>query len=413
MKKLPALVLLSFVFGPLAGQQIREERSVVNIGVPVRVFQGRNFISTLNLEDFEVLEDGIPQKLEAVYLVHQTAVERRDELNRFEPPTGRHFYLLFEITEYVPKIGEALADFAEHVLSPGDKLTVVTPLKTYRLRPKTLESQSKAQIAQQLINLLRNDTLIGSSDYLDQVEEVEEIAQTLALALIAAKNAMLETNPAAAQINPLLGRTENRPEDYLPQYIRALSALQAYRLLDEERMLKFASELKKEDTQKYVFVFYQKEFIPEVEPQLIQPYLYTNLERPDLQEMAANLTFVLKQTNSYDMEAIKKAYADASIAIHFLFITRPAKHAFGLTFKERSDDIYSAFKEMAVSTGGFFEASNNPRELLKDAVDSAENYYLLYYAPLNRERDGRFRKITVRVKAGGYQVIHRQGYIAD
>ncbi|MCJ7611446.1 MAG: hypothetical protein MUP19_04220, partial [Candidatus Aminicenantes bacterium] len=96
MNKRLAWAALALVLSPLGAQQLHEERSVVNVGVPVRVFKGPAFVNTLNLGDFEVLEDGIPQKVEAVYLIHQTAVERREELNRFDPSTSRHFYLFFE-----------------------------------------------------------------------------------------------------------------------------------------------------------------------------------------------------------------------------------------------------------------------------------------------------------------------------
>ncbi len=413
MKKVVAGAVLALLLCPLGAQQIREERSVVNVVVPIRVFRGAEFVDSLSLADFEVLEDGLPQKAEAVYLVRRTAVERREEVSRFEPTTSRHFYLFFEISEYTSQMSTALTEFVDKVLFPGDRLTVVTPLRTYRLQPQMLERQPKPTIARELISLLRKDTVAGNAEYIDLLKEVEDVARELALALLAARDAMIFPVQSEPTLTAPMAITDNQPALYFPDYINALNRLLSYRKLDQDRLLRFASSLKNEEGQKYVFIFYQREHIPQVEPRLIYPYLALNPERPDLQQMAANLAELLSHYDTYDVETIKRSYADASVAIHFLFISTPSKQVYGLTFKERSEDIYSAFREMAVSTGGYFEASANPRALLKNAVNAAENYYLLYYSPAKPERDGRFREISIRVKSGSYRVVHRRGYIAD
>jgi len=67
----------------------------VNIEVPVRVFKGDTFVEDLSIDDFEVFEDGVPQKIEAVYLIKKRNVERSEEKRRFRPETHRNFYLFF------------------------------------------------------------------------------------------------------------------------------------------------------------------------------------------------------------------------------------------------------------------------------------------------------------------------------
>ena len=63
---------------------------VINIEVPVRVFAGGRLVTDLTIDDFELLEDGKPQRLEAVYFVKRH-VERRSEAKRFAPHTSRKF----------------------------------------------------------------------------------------------------------------------------------------------------------------------------------------------------------------------------------------------------------------------------------------------------------------------------------
>jgi hypothetical protein len=74
---------------------------------------------------------------------------------------------------------------------------------------------------------------------------------------------------------------------------------------------------------------------------------------------------------SFNVDAVKKAYADSSIAVHFLYLTKMpagkvsvnqyklAEQGGSLTdeviLAEKSEDIYSAFNEVARATGGFGE----------------------------------------------------------
>lgn len=62
---------------------------------------------------------------------------------------------------------------------------------------------------------------------------------------------------------------------------------------------------------------------------------------------------------------------------------------------------------------GFMGSSANPYSLFQEAVNSSENYYLLYFVPKDYAHDGKFKKIKVRVNNRNYKVIHRIGYYAD
>ncbi|MGD2295637.1 MAG: hypothetical protein PVF22_07350, partial [Candidatus Aminicenantes bacterium] len=110
MKKILIIGALAFCL-TLFAQEITHETMVVNIEVPVRVLKSGHFIDNLTIGDFEVFEDGIPQRVEAVYLIKKKNIERREEKTRFLPETSRNFYLFFEITEYTGKVGDAVDYF--------------------------------------------------------------------------------------------------------------------------------------------------------------------------------------------------------------------------------------------------------------------------------------------------------------
>ena len=78
MKKSIFLLILLLMTLGLSSQQ-RHEVSIINVIVPVRVFDGANFVDNLTIEDFELYENGKLQKIEALYLTKKTQIERREE----------------------------------------------------------------------------------------------------------------------------------------------------------------------------------------------------------------------------------------------------------------------------------------------------------------------------------------------
>jgi len=406
-----AAAVLSTVFFVFSQEKLFVETLVVNIEVPVRVFDGKRFVDNLSIDDFEVYEEGILQKVEAVYLVKKQRIERSEEKKKFTPKTARNFYLLFEVSDFLPKLGEAVEYFIQDVFYPGDHLTVVTPVKTYRLRDKTFEIMSKSDVIKQLRGILRKDTLIGSADYRNAVKELTGLAKSLTAAI--AQDG-IDTNPT------------NKPDDFgmaaykdiamdlqLTMYTTLLNKLENLRYVNQEKLMDFTQHLKLEKEQKYVFLFYQREFIPVIEPRILNQYINLYQGREDILHTISGLFDFYKRDMSLDIDLIKKACSDSSISMHFLYITKSPQIVSGVRMEEHSEDIFSVFKEMALATGGYVESSSNPEYLFKKAVASSEHYYLLYYSPKSYKRDKKFRNISIMIKNRNFRVTHRLGYFAN
>jgi VWFA-related protein len=72
-----------------------------------------------------------------------------------------------------------------------------------------------------------------------------------------------------------------------------------------------------------------------------------------------------------------------------------------------------SLRELADETGGFAAVNrNNVDEAFDRIVSESSSYYVLGYVPANDRRDGRFRKIEVRVTRPGVTVRARRGYVA-
>jgi VWFA-related protein len=417
MKKLSFFIGVLFLCLFLSPNQIfKEESVVINVEVPVRVFDGGKFVDNLSLDDFEVFEDGEPQKIVAVYQVNKKAITRKEEKKKFKPETSRNFYLFFQITEYSPRIEEALDYFVQSVLTPGDSLVVVTPMKTYSMQKDAFEVKSKEEIVSQLKELLRKDAFMGSAEYRASLDDLKEL--TGALASVLASQAGV--NRGANQINDIsstgyeaLGDGDDVIDILFQMYSSVLEKLEQTRYVDQYKLLDFAKFLKEKEGQKYVFLFYQREFTPQIDSRILDQTLGARQDKQYITLRIADLVDMYNRDISIDIDKVKQTYADSSASIHFMYFTKPAEHLPGLQFIEHSEDIYASFREMAKATGGTTESSANPGFLFKKAVESSESYYLLYYSPNKYLRDGKFKKITVRIKGKKYRITHRAGYFAN
>ena len=372
MRKYTILFAVLVLGLAILAQEIQQEAVAINIEVPVRVYKGKNFVDDLTINDFEVFEEGVLQKIEAVYLIKKTTIEREErpelESKKIVPEVSRHFLFLFEITDYLPKIKEALDEFFLNVIVPGDSLLVVTPLKTYDLKDDAFAKLPKDRMAELLNKKVREDVVKGNAEYKSLIRELS---------------------------SPL-----NSPD--LTMII--LRQLRDYKQFDEKGLLQSAEYLKGLAGQKHVFLFYQKEGIP----------VSRGMSIFARSELMKNVYFNEKK--------IEEAFSDSSISVHFLYITKENTSAYNLSdprslrgreIFDQSAPIFGAFKKMAQVTGGITESSQNISWSFNQAVKASENYYLLYYKPQNYMADGKFKKIKVSVKGKNYRVLHRSGYIAD
>ncbi len=406
------MVLFGITISVFPQEAFKEISLVVNIEVPVRVYDGSNFVDDLTIKDFEIWEEGISQKIEAVYLIKKMSVERSEEKRRFSPDTKRNYFLFFEVANYQPRISEGLEFFINNIFSPQDVLYITTPLQTYRMKEEALNIKPKQEIVKELIGIVRGDIEQGNQEYRETIRILSDVSQKLAVSLGA--DATQSTSA------PVITRPGGTPQDetlelemLLLQYSDVLAKLDNLRRVDQFKLLDFAKYLKNRVGQKFVYMFYQSEFIPQIDSRVVSQFESLYQDNPAMLQRMAGLFDFYTREKSFDVDKVKRAYSDASTSIHFLFlIDRPVEEE-GVRMEEHSEDIYSAFREMAMATGGLVISSTNPLHAFQRALDASENYYLIYYRPKNYVADGKFKEIEVRVKGKKYNVAHRAGYFSN
>ncbi len=379
-------------------QSFREISLVVNIEVPVRVFEGGKFVENLILDDFEVFENGVQQAVQAVYRVNKDMIQKREEKTKFQPQTKRVFILFFEVADYDPRLGDAIDHFMNNIITAVDDLIVVTPTKTYAMEEDELLRRSREDMAADLKSFIRADAIAGNSESRSAKDDIVRVAREL-------REVLEGENPEPFQgLEPLIST-----------YTAAIDKLAFIREVDQLKLLDFANYLKSRPEQKYIYLFYEKEFLPRVENRLWTEVasLYQNTDGLGLENSIAEYHDYSNQETTVDVEPVRQAYADASASIHFLFISKTREIIPGVDMVERDNDVFSVFAEMSQASGGFVESSNRPDYLFQRALEESENYYLVYYSPKHYLADGQFKKIKIKIKGKEYKVVHRAGYFAN
>ncbi len=406
MKKQTILLAILVLGLTLFAQEIQEQAVAINIEVPTRVYKGKTFIDNLTIDDFEIFEDGILQKIEAVYLINKLDIVREDtELSReearekFAPKVSRNFVFLFEVHEYLPKIGTAIEYFFNEVYAVGDSITVITPLQTYRFNYEVLGKLPKKEISKQLIGQIRRDILKCTAVYRGLMRDLEDV----------------RTFEKDAPVDAGMEGVVRMMHSDISLRLKNL------RYLDENKFLEFADALKDKEGPKHVFFFLQKLNVPIIRYNPVFGF-------DDLDEFEGFMAI--------DEKKIQRIFSDSSITAHMIYVTKlsdldimgrdsreglmpntdpqdTTQTSMPRVLHEISGDIFSAFKDIAEATGGIVDSSTNAAASFKKAAAASENYYLLYYSPKNYVSDGKFKEITIKVKGQRYKISHRAGYIAD
>jgi VWFA-related protein len=433
---------------PLARQQppppFRAGTNFVHVDVYPTV--NGEIVSDLNAADFEVLEDGVPQKIETFEHVNirgftpeETKAEptsTREAESMAETTKGRLFVIFLD-TYFVNVIGshdirKPLIDFLNRLLGPDDMFTVMTPDMSamdlsFARKTDTIEDnlrrfwfwgqrdrwfrddpveQSYAECYPQLQDVVEEmiqrrrekkviDALTDLVVHLRGVREERKAVVTVTGGWVLFrenKDLNVQPNDPAQRISPV-PRTGITTDGKLTTDASGVNL--GYSKSQCERDRRFLSMI--DDRQA----------------------LY------DLFDVANRSNVSFYPINPMGLEASSKdglpgdykaVGAGGAPIPAFLTPTKGEKDATAprqSTPSSLAEARSENLRELAASTDGLavVDTNNLDRGMRRIAADLS-SYYLLGYASTNAKLDGKFRKITVKVKRSGVDVRARRGYRA-
>jgi hypothetical protein len=376
------------------------------VEVRVHVSAAGTFQDDLKLGDFTLLEDGRQQRISSLTLVKGGAVARREDGGAGAPEApGRTYTLLFQAVTWDPKFSGVIDYLLGSILKPGDAMTLITPFKPYQLQKDAIASKSKAELSTGMEDVLRKDIARGGGEYRQLIADLRRLTRAIS-GNTAAFDEDLETDVTTESLGGM------GLEMQIDRYRTTLLRLDSIRLVDEAKLLAFAGALKPVRGQKTVVLFYEREYRPEISDASMNRLMALYQENFDILLNLMDLFQLYKREKKFDAEKVTRAFSDAGIDFHFIFMEKKSQRVFGAKMQEQSEDIFPMFVKIAEATGGTHETSQNPDATFKRAADASNQYYLLSYVPDASTPDGGFRSIEVKVGRPGCAVVNRLGYYA-
>ncbi|HEY1802366.1 MAG TPA: VWA domain-containing protein [Terriglobales bacterium] len=360
--------------------------------VDVVVTKGKGDPATsLRKQDFQVLEDGKPQKI-SFFEEHKGAQPTQVKL----PPMPAGVYTNFPTTKTADSVNVLLLD----------------SLNT--------EPRDQVFVHKQMLKYLENlppGTRLGVFTLGSRLRMVKGISADSSELLAALNAKKAKNNPQYSRLNPTAFQKDTDKEilnvmamnQASPQAIGALKEFQSENLayLTDTRVRitlqafqQLARYLSNIPGRKNV-IWVSGSFPINVFPEANMPRQFQEA----IQQTADVLT--ADQVAVYPIAA-QGLNADSRYDANLL---HPPSIEEGNT--ERGSDQLSMMK-LARDTGGqaFFN-TNGLASAVSNAVNDGSHYYTITYTPTNKRMDSKFRRIQVKLAKGGYKLSYRRGYYAE
>jgi VWFA-related protein len=431
LRMLLALILLSFAIASLQAQSappqsgdsgIKIKTTVQRVLVDVVVTNDRGEpIKGLREKDFEVLEDGKPQKI-ATFEEHQGVAQSEIKL----PPMPAHVYTNFPITKAADAINVILLDALNtqkrdqsyvhsqmfkylKTISPGARVAIFT--LSSRLRMIQGVTNDSVEL---LAAIHTAEAQVHSSGVVTSEQEAEELHHFLDF--LTASQAGQKT-PSSNQLASGALDSVNALKEFLMEANTFQTAVRVDMTLDAFQQL--ARYLSSVPGRKNV-IWFSGSFPAIISPSEEMPNPFgavADFERQIRKTVdilaAGQVALYPVRANGLDSDPLFEANGEEISTV------RPSVE--GQNDQLRAGNLernlnQETMEELAKETGGkAYYNGNNLGDVLTRVMRNGTQYYSLTYGPRNSAMDGKYRKIRVelRERKGKANLAYRRGYYAD
>ena len=385
---------------PAPPQTFRSGTEIVE--VDVRVTKDNRFVTNLGRDDFELVEDGAPQKIQSLVLIQGAsgatgaagaggAGAQGAEGAKGAPTAKQVWLFLFDTTHLSPggltRTRDAVVKFIAEKFREGDVGGVVADGKMANNRLTSVREELRAAAA--AVKMPGNT----KSHQLD-LREWPRLQDDDEAWLIATGN--------REDLNTAIVRACSEDPDACRRAPPEAQVREKARRLTDESRRRTALTLRVADA--------LSNGLARIPGSKTVVFLSEGFgihdEEADLQQAVGLAARAGARFYAIDARGLNRGSASSEI------IDQPVASSTvgGRPYVDTNSD---APNSLSVDTGGFaIRNENNFGRALDEIQADAGTYYVLGYAPTNPAFDGKYRTISVKVKRDGVKVRARRGYLA-
>jgi hypothetical protein len=388
----------------------KEEVTVFNVQVPIRVFFNKKPVDNLTKEDFTLFEDNQQQKINAFYLIKKKIKIPRQDITgttvQTQPPPDRYFVLVFRLTDFNREVEKGLDYLFKNILRKNDQLLIFANDKTLFINRLVNKVETKLVISK----VIRDQSMEAQADRAKNVLRIKDLLDK-------------------AKLNMGWDPAQNALQMFLKKYLKYWREYKRRFLVpDMKKYYNFSKHLEKIDKQKWVISFYQMEMFPKIKVssdfmRAIEDRINMLLQGrsediPIAREMSKILQTLTNEMNAaqdFPSEEISNLFYKTGATFHsILFPVIKSEFYQDIEIKRISTNVQNSLREITRKTGGKLLFTNDLESALGKIIEVEDICYMLSYAPENYKKIG---KIKVKVPNKNYKVLYdkniRSDYIND
>jgi|GEM_PF-1292814 len=369
----------------------------------VRAFGPGGFARGLKSSDFKLMLDDSNCPVEGLLEVEGKDIVNKDGHLEELPNLNRHYFLLFQMYDYLPEVNEVMLNFFQKAYLPGDGIEIQTPAHRYDLNPGALSATTPELAAKQMTDFLKKDILQGNAYYLSLVKDLRRLAQA-----IEGLNPMAGMGDQGSAELSLMGL-----ERLLSQYRDTLQKVESLRMMDEQKLTNFAQNLQKIDGQKILYFIYQQEFRPELSQAMLNTLIANNQDNQQILSDLQDLFQVYRRDLKLNLKKVIEMFNQAGVEVNFIFLERIPERFGGLVMREQSEDIYKLFYSLAMASGGRISTGNRLMPLMEKIIADNRFYYLLFFNPLEVNQPAGFHNLKIAIDKPNFRLAAQTGFFLE
>jgi len=346
------LIAFLFIRFGLAGEEMK-------LVLPIRVIDKILETEKVNPQDFKLFINGSSREIiDVIKKVHK--IKNGSNL-------GRNFVLSFYISEYDNKIFDLISYFVHHLLSPRDRLIILSPLKSYRLKA----IPNKVKLVMDIENRLKTDyAFFKKNEFAAEKKLINSINRLKTAMADRSRSSDFEVQRYKA-INMFLYEYPHEFQIYRNLYL--LPRVGKY-----NQILK---TLKNQDGEIWWIHFHQRQtgnLISITKNMVNQINNYFREYAPTFSRMISRLEDLLNISEAFPAGSLLKDMVNSNVCYNTVFFGS-RKSIQPEILSQRSSGLITLLGDVSRSCGGRFIININPDDGLKVIENHPNTYYELTY----------------------------------